>query len=97
MKTCLLALTAALMFLTIHSLAADGEKPDTACDRTKTHDWRAWNNLIPTGDQAVHVTGRATVNSGGWKAALVKPRDAATNDSTLVLNLEHSPPRGPVI
>ncbi len=82
-----------------HCLGDDAGKSvaDPTCNGARTHDWHAWNNRMPMSDQAVHVTGKAGVNSGGWKASLTKRSDQGTNASLLLLNLDVSPPRGPTI
>jgi len=99
MKPFLFIGAVALAVLVVQSFADEPGKPpaDSACNGVKTDDWHAWSDFMPMSAKAVHVTGRAIVNSGGWKATLTRRSDSDTNSSALLLNLELSPPRGPTI
>ena len=47
---------------------------------------------MPMSDKAVHVTGVATVNTGGWKAELTKRVPQGINAQILMLDLRVTPP-----
>lgn len=72
----------------------EGMRMNSTCNEAKTHDWHAWNNMMPGGPKSVHVTGSATVNSGGWTASLTKAAPQGINPEILMLNLEVTPPGG---
>lgn len=65
------------------------------CNGAKTHGWEAWNNLMPGADKTVHVVGKATTTSGGWKAVIAKRTPQGINPEILLLDLTITPPTGP--
>lgn len=79
--------------------AAGGEKSaDATCNGAKTHSWKAWANLMPGpgSSKDVHVTGRISVPTGGWKAKLAKRSPQGINVRILQLELHVTPPSGNV-
>ena len=65
------------------------------CNGANTHNWKAWNNVMPIGDKTVHITGKVTVPSGGWKALLSERIPQGINSEILLLDLSVTPPSGP--
>jgi hypothetical protein len=74
---------------------AGGEKSaDATCNGAKTHSWKAWANLMPGSSKDVHVTGKISVPTGGWKAKLAKRSPQGINVRILQLELHVTPPSG---
>ena len=50
---------------------------------------------MPGSEKAAHVIGKVSVNTGGWKAELVKRSPQGFNPQILMLDLKVTPPNGP--
>jgi len=92
MKTIRIILNVALLSLICG--CATHSKMSSTCNGAKTHDWEAWNNLMPGigSTKTIHVTGKAKVNSGGWSAVLSKRVPQGINPAILMLDLQVTPP-----
>jgi hypothetical protein len=66
------------------------------CNGGNVHDLEAWNNVMPGSGKAFHLIGKVTVNTGGWKAELVKRAPQGFNPQILMLDLKVTPPEGMV-
>jgi hypothetical protein len=86
----------AVSSLLFMSMGCAHQGGSSGCNGATTHSWKAWVNLMPGADKTVHVTGQVRVNSGGWKAQLVKRVPQGINPDILLLDLVIAPPTGPV-
>jgi hypothetical protein len=66
----------------------------STCHGGNVHDWEAWNNVMPGSGKSFHLIGKVTVNTGGWKAELVKRAPQGFNPQILMLDLKVTPPDG---
>jgi hypothetical protein len=98
MKTLVIISIALIAFTFGCKSHRDGKAPTNSdCNGANTHSWEAWNNVMPGADKSFHVIGKAKVNSGGWKASLVKRVPQGINPEILLLDLTITPPTGNVI
>ncbi|PZQ17202.1 MAG: hypothetical protein DI565_07480 [Ancylobacter novellus] len=59
---------------------------------TSAGEFKAWINLQPGSDNALHVTGKVTTPSSGWSGRLVEAVPPGINPAILILDAELTPP-----
>lgn len=64
----------------------------TSCHGASTSDWQAWGNVQPGSNQTLHVTGKVSTPTGGWKVALQERFPQGTSERILILDLNVTPP-----
>src|SRR5690348_16602101 len=58
--------------------------------------YEAWIDLMPGANDTLHVKGKVTVPTTGYKAKLVEANPQGINPAILLLRLELTKPTGPV-
>ncbi|HJQ30653.1 MAG TPA: hypothetical protein VJ866_00660 [Pyrinomonadaceae bacterium] len=59
--------------------------------------WQAWHDHMPPGPATLHVTGRCTFPTHGYKVTLKEAVPQGINPAILLLQKVVKPPTGPVI
>lgn len=57
-------------------------------------EWKAWHDRMPCGPPTLHVTGKCSVPTEGWKAALQQHEPQGLNPTILMLDLVVTCPEG---
>ena len=77
--------------------AAKSPGPASKASQGKCGGWRAWHDRMPPGPATLHVHGRCTFPTSGYKVKLVKAVPQGINPAILLLRRMVTPPAGIVL